>query len=183
MKPDLIIPTRRVDEDMLQRCIESFKNQYNNLIIVDELWDNLSKKINYGVTQATSDYVCVTNDDVTLMVGNISDLCDGGLTSPAIMEGTTKEFHAHCWVMPRDKFWKVGGMDEGYDGWYYDDSGWWMECLLHQVPVSVKNNVIVSHPNPATTLRTMQQKDRTKNNKSRFIELYGNRGLDITQSW
>ena len=178
----LIIPTRRVDESMLQECINSFKDEYDELIIVDKMWDSLSKKINYGVEKSTMDYVCVVNDDAKLMSGHLKELCNGGLTSPAIMEGTLKDFHAHCWVIPRALHWEIGGMDEGYDGHYYDDSGYWMEAILHGHIPTINNNVVISHPHPATTLRTIIREDRTSKNKSRFIELYGKRGLDITHS-
>ena len=179
MSLSLVIPTRRVAD--IDACIKSMEGKFDELIIVDELWDNLAKKINYGVEKSTKEYVVIANDDITLVTGHLKDLCDDDVTSPAIQEGTLKPFHAHCWCVKRDTYWKVGGMDEGYDGFYYDDSDMWMRFLTNGFKVKINQQVIISHPHPATTLKTLPG-GREIRNKERFIELWGQKGLDITQS-
>jgi hypothetical protein len=157
------------------------EGQYDELIVVDQLWDNLSKKINWGVKQATKDFVVIANDDITLVVGRLKDLCNGDVVSPAVQEGTFKEFHAHCWCVSREKYWKVGGMDEGYDGVYYDDSDMWMRFLKEGYRVEINNSVVISHPHPATTIRTMERKERESDNKQRFISIWGEDALRTTK--
>lgn len=175
----LVIPTRRVAD--INACIKSMNNQYDQLIVVDQLWDNLAKKINYGVEQAVTTYVVVANDDITLVSGKLSDLCGLGVLSPAIQEGTLKTFHGHCWGVSVDNYWKVSGMDEGYDGFYYDDSDMWMRFLTHGISVGIQSEVVISHPHPATTLKTLPG-GKEFGNRERFISLWGEKGLDLTAS-
>lgn len=177
----LVIPTRRVNEQMLQHCIDSFQGQYDELIVVDKLWDNLSKKINYGVQQATKDFVVICNDDVLSISGSLRDLCTGDVESPYIREGVLKTFHAHCWCLPRDVYFEVGGMSEEYEQVYYDDSDMWMRLVTHGYLPKINMDVIISHPNPATTIKTLPNDMREYHNRLLFTELWGEKGLEITQ--
>lgn len=179
MSISLVIPTRKVAD--IDACINSMKGQYDELIVVDQLWDNLAKKINWGIEQAKSEFVVVCNDDITLVVGNLKDLCNGDVVSPAVQEGTFKQFHAHCWCVSRDKYWQVSGMDEGYDGFYYDDSDLWMRFITAGYKVDINPNVVISHSHPGTTLKTLQRAERESFNKERFIEIWGTRGLEMTK--
>lgn len=165
---------------MLQDCINSFKDQVKEVIVVDELWDNLSKKINYGVSKATTKWVIICNDDATLISGKAQGLCRDNVVSPSIEGGTPKLFHAHCWGIPRDLYWQLGGMSEDYNGVYYDDSDMWMRIVTYGSSISINPDVIISHPHPATTIKTIPDQAREQDNRSIFLEKWGVEGLRIT---
>jgi glycosyltransferase involved in cell wall biosynthesis len=179
MKLSLVIPTRRIG-DVLERAIKSMEGEYDNLIIVDEMWDNLGKKINYGLSQTEADYVVVCNDDIELTKGHLWNLCDpAAVVAPLVNGNMCKTFHAHMECFPR---WVLDAgikWPEDYDGFYYDDSDVWMQLIKHGVSVRQDFDVDIKHEHPGFTLGTLQKSDREKNNRDLFIKKWGIESLPL----
>jgi len=120
-----------VDEEkkvILQRAIDSMKGQYDELIVIPDKIDNLSRKINKGILKAKGDFIVVCNDDIVMDKGTLKGHCvEGIVTTPYVNGGVEKLFHAHMWTMSREVLAEIGLMSEEYDGFYYDDSDYWMQ--------------------------------------------------------
>lgn len=173
MKLSVVIPTLRIG-DKLQRAIDSFKNEYDELIVVDEKWDNLGKKINHGISQSTGDFIIVANDDVELERGRMWNLCrKDGVVSPLINEQKAKTFHAHVSCFPRWVFDIGVKWPEDYDGFYYDDSDVWMQLNKLLVPLFTDLDVSFKHESPGFTLHTFENGKRLENNQKLFISKWG----------
>lgn len=177
----VVIPTLRIG-DCFEKCLTSFEGEYDQLVIVDEKLDNLAKKINKGLAQATGDFIIVSNDDVELTRGHLKDLCrEEQVVSPVIGDAFPwKTFHAHLWCMPREVYEKVGGWAEYYDGWYYDDADYWMRLLEAGYNPTVTSEVNIAHNHPGTTLGTFNNGDRIAKNRQIFIDKWGYQALAIT---
>lgn len=174
MKISLIIPTLRV-ENLLDQCIESFKGQYDELIIVDDKNKSLAEKINIGLRAASGDYLIVSNDDVTANAGKLKDLCAcDRVLSPTVNGGVFKTFHAHMWAMPRQVYAEVGGYDESYKGVYYIDSDYWLRLKDAGFIPDICYKVDINHKHPASTIKTLdKQQQNMGDGRSWFINKWG----------
>uniref|UniRef100_A0A7C5YX72 Glycosyltransferase n=1 Tax=candidate division CPR3 bacterium TaxID=2268181 RepID=A0A7C5YX72_UNCC3 len=176
MKTSLIVPHYEVDREkgeLLLKFLSSVSGQYDELIVIAQKIENLAHKINIGLQKASGDFLIVSNNDLTLIKGTLNDLCDERfVTTPKVVGVLDKLFHGHMWCMPRKIFEKVGLMYEGYDGFYYDDSDYWMMIESKGFQI-VKKDVIVSHPTSATTLKYFKKEGREEKNRQIFISRWG----------
>ncbi|GIW70222.1 MAG: hypothetical protein KatS3mg101_0969 [Patescibacteria group bacterium] len=79
MKISLVIPHYEVNlekRELLLRCLSSVAGQYDELIIIAEKRFNLASKINDGLRKTSGEFIIVSNDDIKLIKGTLSDLCD-----------------------------------------------------------------------------------------------------------
>lgn len=175
MRVSLIIPTLWVKpESVIVPMLKSVSGMYDELIIVDHPNAKLSEKINYGLKKSTGDYICVSNDDLTINKGSIRDICEPGtVNSPKLTSGTGKTFHAHMWCMDRSVYEKIGGMDEDFII-YWMDTDFAMRLKEAGIPTKIDNRLIVDHNHPATTMGTLsggfeQQDEQTFINKYKRV--------------
>lgn len=177
MKISLIIPHYEVNlekRQMLLDCLATVAGQYDELIIIAEKRENLASKINDGLRKASGEFLMVSNDDIKLIKGTLNDLCDPEVvTVPKVIGSIDKLFHGHFWCMPRKIFEKVGFMYEGYDGFYYDDSDYWMTIESKGFKIVKREDVVILHDHPASTLKHLYKDGREENNRKIFIERWG----------
>jgi glycosyltransferase involved in cell wall biosynthesis len=177
MKISLVIPYYEVDESkkvVLQACLNSLKGQYDELIIISDKISNLSRKINKGLLLSTGDYIVVCNDDIILEKGTLKDTClENYVVSPYVNGGVEKLFHAHMWTIPRKVLAEVGLMSEDYEGFYYDDSDYWMQIESKGFQIKQLENVDIIHSHPARTLSKLGKPGLTDYNKDLFIKTWG----------
>ena len=177
MKISVVIPHYEVDESyraVLDACISSMKGQYDELIVIPDKIHNLSRKINKGILQSTGDYIVVCNNDILLDKGTLKDMCqEGVVVTPYVNGRSEKLFHAHMWVFSRKVLSEVGLMSEEYDGFYYDDSDYWMQIESRGFKIHQMENVNIIHTHPARTLSRLEQSSTQNNNKALFIKKWG----------
>lgn len=180
MKISLIIPTLHV-EDKLEKCIESFKGQYDELIVVDDRDKSLAFKQNKGMRLATGDFLIVSNDDVIADEGQLKDLCiTGQVLSPRVNGGVFKVFHGHMFCMPRAIFAECGGFDESYSGVYYIDAELWYRLIHLGYTPGICDNINIKHEHAASTIKTLPDKERNENEgRDWFINKWGVDALRI----
>jgi GT2 family glycosyltransferase len=178
MQVSLVIPTLRID-GMVDRCIESFKDQYDELVVVDHKYRSLAEKQNIGMRRSHGDFIIVSNDDVVADEGSLRDLCvEGQVLSPRIKEGTHKAFHAHMFCLPRKVYEEVGGFDESFKGVYYIDSDLWLRLKLSGFEPGISDNVTVSHKHPASTIRRLDERQRSmEDGRAWFVKKWGYEAL------
>lgn len=177
----LIIPYLEIDEGkkaLLDRLLDSVYGQYDELLLMTEKTDCLAKEINKGMRQAKMDYLIVSNDDVYMLEGTLRDLCQPDVvTVPKVIGGIDKLFHGHMWCMPRSIYEDVGDMWEGYDGFYFDDSDYWMSIEAKGYPIVKRNDIVIAHPHPARTLNQLFKEGREEHNRKLFVERWGEEAL------
>lgn len=178
----LIIPTLRVG-DHLNKALESLEGEYDELIIIDDKIDNLAKKINKGLRSATGQFLIVANDDIELAEGSLKELLYlDEVMSPRLSGGLQKNFHAHMFCLPRNIYAEVGGYYEGYNGFYYDDSDYWMKLLKAGYQPKISDKVMIHHHHPASTLKTFPKRHEWEHeNQQIFIKRWGADALSIVR--
>lgn len=125
MKLSIVIPTYTLDhelEDMAIECVESYKEQADEIIVTEDggVWSetlrNLSTtyiynhenkgftaNVNRGWRFATGDFVAIVSSDTWLMKGNIKDLCiKGKVTSPEIVNQNIERLAGPFFVVPKE---------------------------------------------------------------------------------
>jgi glycosyltransferase involved in cell wall biosynthesis len=173
----LIIPTLRVG-NMLNECIDSFKGQYDELIVVDDKDKSLAYKQNKGMRLSRGDHLIVCNDDVLSNRGELKDLCREEVTCPLVNGGVFKVFHGHMFCMPREIFAITGGFDESYEGVYYIDSELWYRLKMMNYPPITIEQVDIFHHHPASTIKTLSSKEKNEHEgKNWFISKWGEQAL------
>lgn len=179
MRISLIIPTLWVKpEENIVPALISMSDEYDELIIIDDVDLSLAKKINKGLKRATGEYLIVSNDDLTLKEGSLRDLVDPSLViSPRVEGSIDKLFHGHMFCISRNTYNKVGGFDEEYSGAYWIDSDYWMQLVKNECGPAKSSQVTILHDRPATTLKVTG--DDTKVGRERFIQKWGEEGLRI----
>lgn len=177
MKISLVIPHLEVNKEkreILKKCLDSMAGQYNELIVIAEPMDNLAEKINLGMSKTSGDFIMVCNDDIILDKGTLDELCDPKyVTVPKVIGGLNKLFHGHMWCMPRKIYEDVGNIFEGYDGFYYDDSDYWMSIEAKGHTIVKRDDIVILHPQPATTLQHLKKEGREETNRKIFIDRWG----------
>lgn len=174
----LVIPTLR-RHPVLEECIESFKGQYDELIVIDDKEPSLAYKINKGMRMAKGDYIVVSNDDVVAKEGDLRNLCiENQVVSPKVNGGVFKVFHAHMFCIPRNIYAEVGGFDETCPGVYHIDSDYWLRLIQSGHNPVISDHVDVWHKHPASTIKTLAPRDRDMGTSRQwFINKHGEHNL------
>lgn len=165
--------------EVLNKCLSSFTGHYDELIVLAGKQPTLARAINILLETMTGDFLIICNDDVELTKGSLRDLMvPNKVVSPLVNGAKTKLFHAHLWCMPRNVYEAVGPMYEGYDGFYFDDSDYWMKIEGAGFEIVRNENVDIAHREPGRTLGTYAGNDeRMRKNREIFISRWGRDNL------
>lgn len=174
--------------EVLERCLDSLKGA-DEILVIDNWKSGYSVPINYGLSQATGDYLIVMNDDLILSSGSLDQLCDPEAVISPTIDGREQPFWGCAFCIPRWVYEKVGGLDERYRISFYDDDDY--INILRQANIPMKSQPLVKMLNQAGGGRTLHQfpdhneffaenRERYKarwggypNEIDRFYELYG----------
>lgn len=180
-KISLIIPYLEIDSEkkaVLDRMLKSVEGQYDELLLMTEKSDCLAKEINKGLAKATGDFLVVSNDDVIMHQGSLRDLAvEDKVMVPKVIGSLNKQFHGHMWCMSRKIYEDVGPQWEGYDGFYFDDSDYWMSIEAKGYPIINTEDVVIMHPHPARTLSQLFKAGREEDNRKKFVDRWGEESL------
>jgi len=117
MKISLVVPHMPSPEadNALDRCLESFKGQYDELILVINEGMGFGPAVNYGLRQTTGDYLIVSNNDIELIEGSLRWLPFGDITTVPTTRPTPRDnkprsiycIHRRVYetIVERDGFW------------------------------------------------------------------------------
>lgn len=177
MTISVVIPHYEIDPSyrkVLTKCLKSMEGQYDELIIIDEKINNLSRKINKGILNTRGDFIVVCNNDIILDKGTLKDTCiDGCVVTPYVNGRSEKLFHAHMWTYSREVLAEVGLMSEEYKGFYFDDSDYWMQIESRGFQIMQMPSVNIIHDHPARTLSKLKNDADVEYNKNLFIDKWG----------
>jgi glycosyltransferase involved in cell wall biosynthesis len=186
-KVSVIIPFMPIDEDkwkVLERLLDSLKGA-DEIIVVENWKAGYAVPINFGLSQATGDYLVVLNDDLILSSGSLDQLCDPhAVTSPTI-DSVEQDFWGCAFCMPRWVYEATGGLDERYRISYFDDDDFVNE--LRRRFIRMKSQPLVDFWNRDGGGRTLHvfpdHNEFFEENKQRFIKKWGGTPQDMTQFW
>lgn len=94
MRLSVIIPYMEADsgkQAILERCLDSIKGA-NQIIVVENWKEGYAVPINYGLSQATGDFLLVMNDDLIWHDGSLKKLCDIDAVTSPLINGVEKPF-------------------------------------------------------------------------------------------
>jgi len=157
----LVIPVYIIDnhlKDLTKKTIKSLKGQYDELIIVDDAspikvdWKadkvirnkknlGFTGTVNKGIMAATKDFICLSNNDIELLSGNIKDLESEGYGFPSFIGKSEPFWDGAFYVFPK----KIGGIyDESYRH-YFGDLDKFYNATLIGIEMFRKDNVVIKH--------------------------------------
>ncbi len=179
-KLSVVIPYYAATPDkktILDRCINSIKGQYDELIIVAQppgAGIGFVPAINMGYSLTHGDFMIMCSDDVILTSGSLRDLCDPSTVASAQIKGRNiQDFWGTLWCTPRWIYNKIGPIDENYkNGIFYDDNEYYEQIIQVCKPYT-NINVIIDHPHGGETLEHTANRDvKIQNNHLYFLNKY-----------
>lgn len=177
------IPFWNSDEgkmSILHECVHSLKG-YDSLVVLAGKQASLPIAWNMCLDLAfnmEADYCVLSNDDIILESGLISDLCKPDMVVSPLLNGgvTEKKFHAHIFSIPRSVWEKVGRMDERFQI-YWADTDYAKRLVDAGVPIETNDRVNVLHAEPARTLKHFAGITETSD-RDLFVEKWGREWWD-----
>ena len=166
---------------ILYDCVQSLKG-YDSLVILAGKQASLPIAWNMCLDLAFNmgaDYCVLSNDDIVLQNGLISDLCKPDTVVSPIVNGNTdseKKFHAHIFGLPRSVWEKVGRMDERFQ-LYFSDTDYCKRIMDAGIPMETNYDVNVLHKEPARTLKHFAGITE-KSDEEKFVEKWGKKWWD-----
>lgn len=178
MKVSVVIPYMEVNEgkrDVLERLLDSL-NGYDEILVVENWKDGYAVPINFGLSQASGDFLIVMNDDLVMDEGgDLRDICEPGIVTSPTVDGNDQSFWGCVFCIPREVYEKVGGLDERYRISYFDDDDYINTLRKHKV--EMRSMPYVNFWNPSgggTTLHEFPDHNEFfAENKEKFIEKWG----------
>jgi hypothetical protein len=146
----LIIPHMPFPEadNALDRCLESYKGHYNELILViNDI--GYGPAVNQGLKAASGDYLIVSNNDIELRQGTLRDLpWQEGFSVPSIIPVPRDSKPRSIFCMPRWVYETVNACcgffyDPAYERGYFEDDDLHMRTT--NIPVIVRSGILVNH--------------------------------------
>jgi glycosyltransferase involved in cell wall biosynthesis len=175
MKTSIIIPYMEITlekKEILERCIASFTGA-DEIIVVENWRQGYAVPINYGLSQATGDFLIVMNDDLIWDGGSLKRLCDEtAVTSPRV-NGKSQSFWGCAFCLPRWVYEKTGGLDERYTISYFDDDDMWETLKKLDIPHYCIESVNLSTEGGTTLDKFPDRNAFFEVNKQKFYEKWG----------
>lgn len=134
----------------LARCMQSFKGQYDELVLVVNDGMGYGPAVNLGLKRTSGDYIVVTNNDITLEKGMLRELCHPKkITVPMIDPPAKDQMPRAIFCMPRWAYRQISSC-----GYFYDprfEVGYWEDDdlirRLGSIQVATVPRVRVNHLN------------------------------------
>lgn len=121
-------------DDTLKRCVDGLSG-YDELIVAVNEGTGFAKAVNTGMRLSKGEYIAVVNNDIEWKSGDLSSLCvPGTVTSPRV-NGVSQCFWGCFFVVPRDVYEKIGGLDERFGIGYYEDDDYLMRLKEAGIPL------------------------------------------------
>jgi glycosyltransferase involved in cell wall biosynthesis len=136
----LVIPhmPSMVTDAALDRCLESFRGQYDELILIVNNGMGYGPAVNLGLKYSTGDYIVVTNNDVLLLNGELETLTYwDGFVIPTITPEPKDYKPRSIFCMSRTIYEKILERD----GFFYDprfETGYFEDDDLHERTKDIK---------------------------------------------
>jgi hypothetical protein len=177
----VVIPHWPIDDDVdaaLRECLASLPPTCEKIIVVND-GTGYARNVNLGIRIATGKYVAVVGNDSVLLEGDLFDLCvPATVTSPVVREKPGVEpggFHGAFWVAPREVLDRVGLLDEGYEGAFFEDDDYLMRLREAGVPTRQISTVEVVSRRVGLTMSKIPAQAAAwyERNERRFEEKWG----------
>ncbi len=136
----LVIPhmPSMVTDAALDRCLESFKGQYDELILISNDGMGYGPAVNLGLKYSSGDHIVVSNNDVTLRHGELENLTIwDGFNIPHITPEPKDYKPRSIFGMSRAIYEKILKRD----GFFYDprfETGYFEDDDLHMRTEDIK---------------------------------------------
>jgi GT2 family glycosyltransferase len=175
MKLSVIIPFMPVDDNkykLLHETLDSCTG-YDEVLVIENWKDGYAVPINFGLQQATGDFLMVMNDDLVWDGGSLKRLCDPeAVTSPKV-NGKSQPFWGCSFCIPRWAYEKTGGLWEGYKVSYFDDADMYQVFKKADVPMYCNEQVNVIHDGGKTLHTFPDHNEFYEANHKIYLERWG----------
>lgn len=145
-------------------------------IEVDVRWNWLAAR-NIGFKHADTDWCLVTDMDHVVPPETLRS-CIYGQHDPKVVYGFSRQEHTghpiaphpNSWFLTKELFWKIGGYDESFSG-YYGTDGEWRRRVREHAPIHILTDPLIRyeyHGDSSTT--HYKRKQAIDANVSRIIK-------------
>jgi len=156
MKLSVTIPYMESDPGkraILERCLDSLHGA-DEIIVVENWKEGYAKPINFGMSQASGDFILMTTDDVIWPEISLKAMCDPEAVTSPLVNGQEQPLWGAAFCLPRWVYEKTGGLFEGYRISYWDDHDWIKTLEKHNIPFHSVPSIDIQHPEGGRTLHT-----------------------------
>lgn len=162
MKLSMVVPYMESDEGkqaVLERMLDSVVG-VDEIIIVENWKEGYAVPINFGMSQASGDFILMSTDDVIWPPTSLKQLCDPhAVTSPKV-NGHEQPLFGVAFCLPKWVYEKTGGLYEGYRISYFDDDDWIKTLEKNNIPMHSVPTIDIQHPEGGRTLHTFPDHDQ-----------------------
>ena len=185
MKISLIIPHMFSEEAdaALERCLESFKGQYDELILIINDGMGYGQAVNMGLKWGTGDYFIISNNDIELKFGSLRTMPWAKGISVPIIEPEPRDYLPRAiFCIPRWAYKQISSCGYFYDpqfkvGFWEDDD---LIRRLGDIKVIKEDSVLVNHLNGGgLTMKKMGEQKYFEENKQHYINKWELLGKNI----
>lgn len=156
--------------EKLKKCIAGLSGADEILVIVNNKI-GFAKAVNQGLKVASGDYIMVVNNDLEI-TGDIRSLCVPGTVTSPVVNGREQKFWGCFFVIPRDVYEKVGGLDEEFEIGYFEDDAYIVTLQRAGIPMGGIRDVQVKTEG-GSTMETLPEKNEIyRKNQELFNKKY-----------
>ena len=88
--------------ERLKKTVESMSG-HDELIIVSNWREGYAVPINKGLALAKGQFLCVSNDDIDVLGGNLKDMCDENSVVSPTVNGQRQDNHSGLFSVPKQR--------------------------------------------------------------------------------
>ena len=160
--------------ETLHHCVQSLRG-YDELIVVVNEGYGYARSVNQGLRIATGEFLCVVNNDCTLLEGDLRALTDPfAVVTPYIVPRPRDDAPRAFWCMPRWVYDEVGGLDERFQMGYFEDDDFIRRLRQEGIPLKSSPIVSVMHKNGGgMTMKQVGEQKYFDINQKLFNEKWG----------
>jgi glycosyltransferase involved in cell wall biosynthesis len=160
---------------MLDRCVDSLKGQYDELIIVVNDGIGFGPAVNRGFRAAHGDHLCLVGNDCVLTSGSLRDLASGNRVMAPRINGPDPHMNPRAvYCQPRWAYELVGGYDERFEIGFWEDDDLMMRWRLAGVEWEVQPSVVFHHwEDGGLTMKQLDERGNFERNRVRFNDKWG----------
>lgn len=183
MTLSMIVPFMDIDKhehnlpmtkhEMLHRMLDSCTG-YDEVLLIENEGAGFAVPVNFGLQEATGDFLLVANDDMIWDGGDLKRICDpDAVVSPQINESKNR-FSGVAFCMPKKVYKKIGGLWEGYKIAYFEDCDYYQMIIKAGFRTYCNEEVKTTHEGQNTIRKYFKDApDFYKINEKLYVDRWG----------
>lgn len=164
-------------DDYLSNLIKQLKPQVDEIKIVENSGAGYGASVNKGLSEVTGDFLIVSNNDISILYGDVKDLCHPGYVTVPDIVPRPRDYNPRCFFCMERHIYetiRVDGYyfyDERFFPGYFEDDDLVERLLDNDFATLIKRSVRIEHFNGGGhTMKQFGEQESFDRNKKLFEE-------------